>query len=1037
MIFQHELISCLKKYAGETAILDGDVATSYEQLLADANRVTRFLINKGIRKGTMVGISLDNRTKLITTIIGILNAGCVFVPIDSNLPQYRLDSMTDKLKLQYYIYGSVNEKVLVQHGITIEDIFSAEANTELVEYPVFDASDNIYVYFTSGSTGTPKGILGRNESLAQFISWEISAFDIQRGCRVSQFISPYFDAFLRDIFVPLMAGGTICVPPAGDTFRDAGFITQWINAQKINLIHCVPSLFRLINNEQVTAADYENLQHVLLSGEKINPADLKPWYQTFDTRISLVNLYGPSETTMIRTFYRIQPTDANQPRIPVGQPIPGTRILIAKKDLTPCEKLIPGELYIISAYSSNGYLDEPALSQERFITIHAGTKDEAQAYRTGDIARMLINGNIDLIGREDRQVKLRGARIELDEIERVLLDAGYLEQAVVMKHQDEHNNEYLVAFLVRKPGAVMEGDIRQLSKTFLADRLPAYMIPGDFREVAHVPLLSNGKINYKELLHQMSQRQVIAPENDIEARLLSVWKDTLGDKEFSTDDSFYKVGGNSLNTMKLIGRIHKEFNVRISLSELFNHLTIQQQARMVGKRHADNQMTIEKAADKAAYHVSAVQERIYYTYELNKTGVAFNLPVAWKVDAALDLERLTAALKALIQRHESLRTGFGIADGQLLQTIASDVEFTLETIETDIASIPEVIDSFIRPFDLAKPGLLRCAVVRLKDAYTMMIVDIHHIICDGISQVILFNDLIKLYNGSQLASLPIQYRDYAEWEYQFRKSELYMSQREFWLNQFEGELPVTNFPVTVVNAGPDPDAGDNIFFRIGKEQRASFMRVLQEEEMTVSSGLFAAYFIFIGLLTGQEDAILGLGTSGRIQHELEEVTGMFVKTLPVRFQLDTDLTFRKFAKAIHHHLVEVISRQQFDLSDILGELNASRNKRVNELFKAVFVYQDFEDRATAEHALFEPYQLNNAAAKYPVTLFASGNGEGYDFRFEYQLSYFSVRDAELLVDRFINLFSSIAANPDITLVSLAGYNAVPDSPVTDNIILNL
>ncbi|MFB6456955.1 amino acid adenylation domain-containing protein [Chitinophaga sp. Hz27] len=1037
MVFQEELNRCLKKFGNETAIRCGDTTTTYAQLQADASRITDFLLKKNPGKGAMVGIYLENKTALITTIIGVLNAGCVFVPLDCKLPQQRLDSMIEKMGLQYFISERINEKVKLTNTYLYDEMLATPETLGGLRYPVFDAADDIYVYFTSGSTGVPKGILGRNESLLQFIQWEIEEFDIREGTKVSQFISPYFDAFLRDIFVPLLAGGTICIPPADQTFNDAGAITKWLNDQDINLVHCVPSLFRLINHEGLTPGDYSHLQYVLLSGEKINPADLKPWYSTFGARIELVNFYGPSETTMIRTFYRIQPGDATQPRIPVGRPIPGTRILIAKKDLTPAEKLVPGELYIISDYSSNGYLNEPTLMQERFVTIHAGTKDEAKAFRTGDIARMLINGNIDLIGREDRQVKLRGARIELDEIENVLQGIDCLRQAVVLKHQDEHNNELLIAFLIRRADVAVEADIAQRCRNYLEARLPAYMIPADFREVQEFPLLSNGKINYKELLAQLPLHIIVVPENDIEQRLLEVWQNTLGIKEISTEDSFYKVGGNSLNTMKLIGRIHKEFNVRISLSELFNHLTIKKQGRIISKLHNDNQMVIEKAVENSHYPLSVVQENIYYNYQLYPSGTAFNLPVAWRLSAAFDKTKMGRALNALIQRHESLRSSFSFVNDQLVQHIANQVEIEIAEIHTTEVLLLQQIHAFVQPFDLSKPGLLRATIIHTDTNTAVLVVDTHHIVCDGISQVILFSDLMKFYNGEALEPLSIQYKDYATWEQQFRKTELYMSQREFWLSQFEGQIPVMVFPVTTRRTDVAEDAGGNIFFKIDTVIASSFARMIKEEEVTISSGIFAAYFVFLALLTGQEDIIVGVSTAGRLQHELEQVAGMFVKTLPVRYPLDTDLTFRAFMKSMHGHLVEVISRQQFDLSDIFSELNASRGTNVSELFKAVFVYQDYDSNTATESTLLAPVELGNAAAKYPVTLFASGHADTFTFRFEYQSSYFSAADAAVLVQRFTDLFHAIAQNPDISLLSLAGYNTLPDRMIKDKIILNL
>lgn len=607
MIIQKELIECLRTNCERTAIEYGEKVISYSALSAASDKITRFLLAQSVGCEAVMGILLIDRSDIICAMIGAMNARCVFVPIDGSLPEGRLRTIREDLNLKYLI---TSRSTYQADGFTsvrkyfIEDILAGEIDGDGLQYPDFAENDSLYIYFTSGTTGTPKGIVGKNCSLLQFIKWEIETFQVNNATRFSQFISPYFDAFLRDIFVPLLAGGTICIPPPEDGFFLPEKITRWIDERDINLIHCVPSLFRIINNTGLTPEHYKSLQHVLLSGEKILPAQLKTWYATFQARIQLVNLYGPTETTMIRAYYKITAADIEQARILIGDPIAGTQLLIANDDFKPCGALVPGDLYIISNYTAKGYLNAPELTHEKFIKIHPGTPNETIAFKTGDKARRLINGKIDLLGREDRQVKLRGIRIELDEVECLLVQSDYIKYAVVLKYEengqvdslDERRNELLISspsggdesligFVIREDKEHPGEDFESAVQAYMADHLPRYMIPARIIEVNEFPLLANGKINYNGLLDCLTSvsETIVPPDNETEEKLLTIWKQILGDKQISTEDAFNTVGGNSLYLMRLIAMICDEYNVRLSLSQLFDNLTIKKQAVLLKK----------------------------------------------------------------------------------------------------------------------------------------------------------------------------------------------------------------------------------------------------------------------------------------------------------------------------------------------------------------------------------------------------------------------------------------------------------------------
>ncbi|HEX8528527.1 MAG TPA: non-ribosomal peptide synthetase, partial [Cytophagales bacterium] len=561
MTIQRELLKSLALNGDKTAIEYGQKRISYASLRAASGKITRFLLGRKLEPETIVGVNLRNRADLISTVIGIINARCVFVLLDETLPPARQWAVASQLNLQYVITSrDVPQFPFAGQGTPylLEDLLAeAGALTQEAQLPAFGEDDSLYVYFTSGSTGTPKGIVGRNGSLLQFARWETGAFGINGNTRVSQLISPFFDAFLRDVFVPLLAGGTLCIPPADEDFFTPEKLIPWIEASGVHLIHCVPSLFRVFNNGTLTPNHFAHLRYVLLSGEKIIPSELTQWYEQVGDRVQLVNLYGPTEATMIRSCYLIRPEDAKAARIPIGFPISDTELVILNADGKPCRTLETGDLYIASAYLTKGYLHNQALTAEKFVKLEAGTPREKTAFRTGDKARRLADGRVDLLGREDRQVKVRGIRVELDEIENVMGQSPLVKNAVVIAHRDETGMQTLSAFVVKGDSPPEGGDWHAALEGYLKEQLPAYMIPANLVAVSSYPLLKNGKINYQELLGQLVLTALTAPANPTEARILAIWKEILGDKPISTEDSFHRIGGNSLSIMRLIGRLYK------------------------------------------------------------------------------------------------------------------------------------------------------------------------------------------------------------------------------------------------------------------------------------------------------------------------------------------------------------------------------------------------------------------------------------------------------------------------------------------------
>lgn len=1001
MIFQNELMKSLLTNGDKIAIDNGKQLLTYNNLLHAANKVTRFLLNKGLEKEAIVGIQLNDRTDLICTIIGILNARCIFVPLDGSLPRKRLTAITKDLNLEHIIVSKAcYEPEAISHNplqaYFIEDILAEEDNADAIDYPACEEDDSIYIYFTSGSTGTPKGIIGKNCSLLQFVQWEINAFHINEQSRVSQFISPYFDAFLRDVFVPLLAGGTLCIPPAEEDFFTTEKIVPWVDAAKISVIHCVPSLFRLFNSNKLSPHLFENLQYVFLSGEKIIPMELLDWYNLFNERIQLVNLYGPTETTMIKTYFKIKPADARQVRIPVGVPIDGAEVLIANSDLKPCKTFIPGDLYIISKYTTKGYLNLPDLTNEKFIKINADTADEKILFKTGDKARMLPGGIIDLLGREDRQVKLRGVRIELDEIENVLFQSGFVKNALVIHHTDNNKNDVLTAFVIRNDSAAQAIDLENTLRVHMQEHVPGYMIPSDIVEVKEFPLLPNGKVNYRELLNGLIAGDTVAPVNETEFGLLCIWKEIIGDKPISTEDSFHKVGGNSLAIMNLIGKIQKAYNIKVSLSDLFNNLTIKKQAALIEQARKQDLFLVKPAGSKTSYNVSSYQKRMYQRYTTNPTDTSCHHPLICEVKGNVAHDRIEQVVQLLIARHEALRTAFKTENGRLMQVIKEQVDFSMER------SPDKGIANFVEPFDLGCAPLLRAGIIDNK-----FIIDIHPIVCDSRSRQQIFADFLRIYNGEELTPLKRQYKDYAEWEYTFKNTTEYIACREFWLRAFDGDIPKLTWPF---NRATETTSNTRVTLTINRQTLEPVFNLVEGKAPSVFSTLCSLFFMHLSEVTGQTDIVAGIKVPGWIQPELKEVAGGFERILPIRYQVKAGLPFKDFAKNLHQYLNDAIARQLYDVEDIVEELNKNRQNKAGNLFDVLFDFINYkEQHKPAETDIFSIREDKRSTAQVPLSVSVTEEEQSFHFRFECLPGYLTQSSLAVLAGSFKELIESLCS----------------------------
>ncbi|HEU4596569.1 MAG TPA: non-ribosomal peptide synthetase [Pyrinomonadaceae bacterium] len=588
--------------ADSLAVSDAGGSVTYGELNRAANRVAFNLRERyGVGRGAVVGLYLPAGINYVVGLLGVAKAGGVFLPLEPGTPALRQRMFLEKAKPALVVADAAHDRSFLELEIDVpllrlEELSEGPATNPPLEV---DGDDASYIVFTSGSTGEPKAILGSQKGLSHFVHWEVKEFGLDQTARVSQLAPTTFDVSLRDIFAPLLAGGTLCIPTA-DARADSRQLLEWLDAEAVTLVHCVPSLFRGLLQELAERprpdALLRSLRHVLLAGEPLYVLDVQRWRALFGERVELVNLYGPSETTLAKAFQRIREVPPEPGRmIPVGRPLPNTALLVIKDGqlCDPGERGEIGEVFIKTPFMSKGYYGDPQLTAETFVQNPLNPNVPDIIYRTGDQGRYLSDMSVELLGRLDNQVKVRGIRIELGEIERALLRHPSVVQAVVvgLGHEDrrlgglkhEDRQIYLTAYFIASE-PLDDAGLRE----HLRHWLPEAMHPAFFVQLESFPLNLHGKVNRRALPSPVAllyrNRPCEPPADKTEEAVAELWGEVLELPQVGVTHSFVELGGDSLRATRLPGRILMRFGVEVTLREILQEGTVRRLAAIINER---------------------------------------------------------------------------------------------------------------------------------------------------------------------------------------------------------------------------------------------------------------------------------------------------------------------------------------------------------------------------------------------------------------------------------------------------------------------
>ncbi|WP_144028931.1 non-ribosomal peptide synthetase, partial [Paenibacillus tyrfis] len=957
-----------------TAVLFEDERLTYRELNERANRLARTLHAQGVGADVPVAIMVERSLEMIVGIYAILKAGGAYVPIDPEFPTERIryiaeDSGARLLLTQSRFLDRVPRELESRVINLNEEAVYAEDATNL---PLGSGPrDMSYVIYTSGSTGKPKGVMVEHHGVLNRLQWMQQRYQVGERDVILQKTPFTFDVSVWELFGWATVGASVCLLiPGGEKSPER--ILETIGRYGVTRTHFVPAMMPAFLDyaeqqpEHELAEQTASLVLVSVSGEALPPQHVARFYQTFGrlNGARLVNLYGPTEATVEVSYFDCEP-DESYAVIPIGKPVHNTRLYILKEGTEQLQPIgVAGELCIAGVQVARGYLNRPELTAEKFTAdpFVAGER----MYRTGDLTRLLPDGNVEYLGRIDHPVKIRGYRIELGEIEAQLLKLAPVQQAVVIAREDGSGQEQLCAYIVAEQQMTVSELRGELSR-----ELPGYMIPSYFVQMEQMPLSANGKLDRKALPapegSMLTGTEYVAPRTAVEAQLVEIWQEVLGIGKVGIRDNFFEIGGHSLRATVLVARIHKELHSSIALREVFQSSTIEQMAQLIEERDTLTYSSIPLIEERAYYPVSSGQKRLYLLSHLEGGEISYNMPEIMTVEGALDRDRLENVFQQLIQHHETLRTSFELIDGQPVQRVHASVPFKVEYAQVGHEQLEHHIRGFIRAFDLSQAPLLRVGLVELEQDRHLLLFDMHHIISDGVSVGIMVHEFGRLYEGNELPSLRIQYKDYAAWQLSEIQSERVSRQEAYWLDAFKGELPVLDLPTDYVRPTLQSFEGNRFEFTIDNQRSSGLRKLAAETGSTLYMVLLAIYTSMLHKYAGQEDIIVGTPIAGRPHADLESMIGMFVNTLAIRNFPSGEKTFYDYVLEVKETALRAYDNQDYPFEELVDKLNVKRDLSRNPLFDTMFVLQNAEP---GDHELeglqFKSYPHEHQVAKFDL-----------------------------------------------------------------------
>jgi len=990
---------------------------TYADLDRRSARLARRLAAQGVGPEVPVALLARRSPALIVGLLGILKAGGAYVPLDPSYPAERLAWMLADCGARILL----GQPELLE-GVTAPSIVELSADPEEIEGPdpVGSFPDGLaYLMYTSGSTGRPKGVGVTHRNIVRLVR-ESGFADLGPEQVFLQLAPVSFDASTLEIWAPLANGGRLALfPPRPPSLEELG---EAIARQGVTSLWLTAGLFHQMVDDRLEAL--RPLRQLLAGGDVLSPPHVRRALEALPD-VTLINGYGPTEGTTFTTCHPMTAPEQVGPTVSLGRPIGNTQVYVLGPDLRPVPAGIWGELCAGGGGVSRGYLGRPDLTAERFVPDPFG-EPGARMYRTGDIARFRPDGRLEFRGRRDGQVKLRGFRVELGEIESALARCpGVRAAAVAVRGDAEHRR--LVAWVV--PDSAEPELVPELRRRLEAE-LPDHMVPSAFVLLEALPLTLNGKVDRAAL--PASERigeaagTWVEPATPLERTLARVTAEVLGLGRVGMRDNFFELGGHSLLATQLVSRLRQDHGLPVSLQMVFDAATLADLAGQIGEREGE-----EGSAAPAAriprrppglfpVPTSFAQERLWFLDRLAPGGTAYNIPLALRIQGDVSPAFLEAILGEIVRRHETLRTTFAEHEGQPIQLISPPGSWTLPVV--DLSALPAAVrdpeslllarDAAGRPFDLERGPLLYAVLLRLADAEHALLLGMHHIVADGWSMGVLVREITAFYGGSPLPELPVQYADFAVWQRAWLEGGELERQLAYWREQLAG-APALELPADRPRPAVPSHHGAVELRALPPERVAGLARLARRHDASPFMIFLAGFQALLARHTGQDDIVVGSPIANRNRAEIEPLIGFFVNSLVLRGDLAGDPAFSALIDGARRTALEAYAHQDLPFERLVEEMRPERRLSSNPLFQVVLAVQNAPlGRMELPGLALTPLELDVPATRFDLEVTVWEVDAGLTLQLIYDIELFDRATIERLAGRFDRLLAAIVEEPE-------------------------
>ncbi|EOG3622031.1 amino acid adenylation domain-containing protein [Pseudomonas putida] len=1005
---QQRFAAAASRHPERIAVVAAGEQASFAELDARAEAIASRLVKAGVGPDTLVGVLADRSVGMLASILGVLKAGGAYLPLEPEQPAERLAYMlTDSGTRRVLAPGNWQAEL----PAAVQHLDWAQAGNGSVARTAPAAANLAYVIYTSGTTGQPKGVAISHGALANYVDGMSARLPVERIRSMAQVSTPAADLGHTMLFGALCGGHTLHLLLREQVLDAEGF-AAYLAEHQVDALKIVPS-----HLEAMLVAGRAALpsQCLVLGGEAISPGLLGKIRQLAPA-LKVFNHYGPTETTVGVLVAELSEQSS------LGQPLANTRVAVLDRCLQPLPAKAKGELYIGGAGLARGYLNRPLLTAERFVPDPHGSHGQ-RLYRSGDWVRQ--GNDLQFAGRMDGQVKIRGYRVELAEIENQLRALDGVANALV-RVQGQAPQLQLAAWLVPSEMPADCQAWQDSTRATLKSRLPEHMVPTHLMVLEHLPVTANGKVDVKALPEPVATLQAYqAPESPLQVQLATIWAEVLQVPQVGLTDNFFALGGHSLLATQAVSRVRKQLGVDIPLRTLFDTVDLLAFAQAVAEGEQGTGLDIEILDRQQPLPVSRSQNRQWLFWKLNPQSLAYNTPMAVRMQGNLDRSAVQAALDALVARHESLRTVFVEADGLPWQRIlpAATVPIGFEDLsgQDHAAQLRKLEAEAFVPFDLEHGPLLRARLFKVNAQEHLLSLTLHHIVSDGWSMSLLVREFAAVYNaaatGRQQAiePLPVQYADFAAWQRKWLAEGQMQAQIDYWKARLEDDFEVLELPADRIRPQVKSYQGSRFDVRLPLALTERLRALAVASNATLFHVFLAAYAIVLSRYSRKDTLNIGVPVTNRNRLELEGLIGFFINVVVARIGVDGSQPFPQLLAAIKETTLQAQANKDVPFLEVAEALYPDREQGVNPFFQVLYNHlRDLGEQVSSDalHGLqVKEVDLLEPGAQYDISLNTLERSDGVTASFNYSTDLFDAARIERMAGHWQALLEAICAEP--------------------------